>query len=358
MKKIKFFGIVLLLVCVLVLSGCTRSANAKIETCNTLYEKVTKNYYRDERTEKIRIFDAEGNVDLYSIKSYDSIKTFNYIASVDEEGSTYLFNILRENGEYAVLMKAVSDFYVSNNKSNHTLKDADVPQDIKSRLYDRIDELGAVLDKVKSSKKSLQSTVDSFSGVNEVPVEQALKTFLNNYKLLIEKFFEISSTYEEIYSNYLYIVNTKVQVPTGGMGRLVKGSKIYLAKYYYLKHLVLNGYDDRFSFSKIYDTKTETFVENPTYDESFEKLVQMTNAVVSEVAPDDDDKIFYYGCCLAKYESLKTNLVNYEKAAKYISGLNGKTNGNRIAQEYLEFMANFDQQVLDYEQYLFTNLIV
>ena len=356
MKKIKFFGIILLLVCVMVLSGCTRSGNAKIETCNILYEKVTKNYYRDERTEKIRVFDADGNVDLYSINSYDSIKTFNYIASVDTEGSLFVFNLLRENGEYATLIKAVSDFYILNNKSNHTLKDAEVPQEIKSKLYNRIDELGGVLNKVKSSKKSLQTTVDNFSSDSEVPVEQALKNFLNNYKLLIEKFFEISSTYEEIYTKYIYVIDTKTEIASGGMERLVRGSEIYLAKYYYLKHFVLNGYDDRFSFQKVYDAKTETFVDNPTYDEGFEKLVKIANTFVSDY--EDEDHIFYYGCCLSKYETLKTNLVNYEKAVKYIAGLKGKTNGNKIAEQYLEFMANFDQEVLDYENYLDAKIIV
>ena len=118
------------------------------------------------------------------------------------------------------------------------------------------------------------------------------------------------------------------------------------------------GYDDRFSFEKVYDESTDQFVNNPTYDEKFKDFATIVNTIVSEVAPDDTDKIFYYGCCLTKFESLKTNLNNYEQAAKYIAGLNGKTTGNKIAEKYLEFMADFDQQVFDYQQYLLTNLIV
>ncbi|MBR4124366.1 MAG: hypothetical protein IKR12_02210 [Clostridia bacterium] len=375
MKRIKFLGIVLLLVCVMVLSGCTKSSTAKIETCNTLYEKVTKNYYRDERTEVIRVFDTEGNVDLYSNNSwkyYESsspLRTYNYIATVNAEGSEYVLNLLRENGEYAVLVKAVSDFYLLNNKSNHTSKDEDVPQELKSKLYDRIDELGGVLNKVKFSKEVLKERIDDYASTDAFPVEQAIKSFLDNYMALIEKFYEISSIYENIYSDYLYPVNTKTQIPIGGMERLIRGSEIYLAKYYYLKHFVLNGNNDRFSFEKIYNNETSQFVENPTYDVNFKKLVEMVNTAIGEVAvptaeSDEEDitayrdKVFYYGCCLAKYKSLKTNLNNYEAAVKYIAGLKGKTAGNKLAEEYLKFMEDFDQQVYDYQEYLFTNLIV
>lgn len=381
MKKIKFFGLVILLVCVMVLSGCTKAGNAKIETCNILYEKVTKNYYKDERTEKIRIFDEEGNVDLYSIGSWeypnaknptDKTKLYNYIFSVDTEGSMYTFNVLREGGEYAVLIKAVSDFYLLNNKSTHSTTDENVPQEIKSELYDRIDELAGVLEKVKSSKDNLMSMIDNFNySVDAIPVQKALDTFLKSYKSLIEKFYEISSIYEDIYTNYLFVVDTKTLVPIGGMERLVRGSEIYLAKYYYLKHLVLNAGDDRFSFRKIYNAETSAFVDNPNYDDSFEKLAEMVDTAIAEIAlPREDEpdyeealaiynsKLYYYNCCLEKFETLKTNIRNYETAVNYIAGLKGKTEGNKIAQEYLKFMAKFEQQVLDYEQYLLTNIIV
>ena len=75
----------------------------------------------------------------------------------------------------------------------------------------------------------------------------------------------------------------------------------------------------------------------------------MVNTAIGEVAvptaeSDEEDitayrdKVFYYGCCLAKYKSLKTNLNNYEAAVKYIAGLKGKTAGNKLAEEYLKFM--------------------
>ena len=366
MKRIKFLGIVLLLVCVMVLSGCTKASTAKIETCNNLYDKITKNYYRDERTDTIKVFDAEGNVDLYSYKSWEyvgsaqSLKTYNFITTInnpDSSESDYVLNLLRKDGEYAVLIKAVSDFYLLNNKSNHSLKDADVPQELKSKLYDRIDELGDVLNKVKFSKEVLKERIDNYHSIDDFPVEQALNSFLNNYMKLIEKFYQISSLYENMYTNYLFPVTTKAQVPIGGMERLVRGSEIYLAKYYYLKHFVLNGNKDRFTFEKVYDSKTDKYVDNPTYDDNFKRLTEMVNTVISEVSPDNTDKIFYYGCCLSKYEALKTNLNNYETAVKYIAGLKGKTAGNKLAEEYLKFMEDFDQQVYDYQEYLFTNLI-
>ena len=383
MKRIKFFGLVLLLVCVLLFSGCTRAGNAKIETCRTLYEKVTKNYYADERTEKIRVFDAEedGRINLYSSKSYSNITLINQIAAVEEEGSRYFSNILRKNGEYDVIIKAVSEFYLSYYQANHTLKDADVPQELKTKLYEYIDELGDILKKVKFSKQSLQDTIDTYpvaAGndiINELPVQRSYKTFLTNYKLLIEKFYQISSTYEEILTNYIYVVNTKTQVPAGGRGRLIRESEVYIARYYYLKHFVLVGYDDRFSFEKVYDESTSQFVNNPTYDDSFKVFITIVNSSADDEwgVPDENDytdeveyqealdyytdKIFYYGCCLTKFESLKTNLNNYEQAAKYIAGLNGKTTGNKIAEKYLEFMADFDQQVFDYQQYLNTHII-
>ena len=278
MKKIRFLSLILLLVCVTVFAGCTKSADAKIETCNVLYESVTKNYGIDSQTGKIIVFDEDGNVDLSSVNSWeyvkarfstDSKKLYNYIATVEEEGSRYVFNILKSGGEYDVIIKAVSNLYLSNNKSSHTLKDADIPQKLKTELYEQIEELGSVLDQVKISKKSLQNTVDSFDDMDVVPVKQALKTFLTNYKLLIEKFFEISSTYDEIIS-YLRPAS-KAQIYIGGMTDLLQRSELYLAKYYYLKHFVLVGYDNRFVSEKIYNTQTGQFEANKSYDENFKQ---------------------------------------------------------------------------------------
>ena len=72
---------------------------------------------------------------------------------------------------------------------------------------------------------------------------------------------------------------------------------------------------------------------------------------------DYREMVFYYNLCLEKYKSLKTNIKNYETAVRYVSGLKGKTNDNRIAQEYLKFMVNFDQQVFDYQQYMIAHII-
>lgn len=357
MRKFRYLGLALLLVCVLIVSGCTKANSAKIETCNNLYALETANYGVDEQTNKIKVFDEDGFVNLCTYNSYSSTKLYNLIASTEEECSPYVFNILKRGGEYDTIIQAVSKFYLNNNKSSFSKLDKEVPQNLKTHLYEAIDDLGDILKNLVVTKKALETTVNNFSDFNIVPVNQALKTFLTNYQELIESFYEISSTYEQIRNTYLSPVITKTQIPLGGIENLINSGNVYIAKYYYLKHLVLNGFDDRFASQKILNEDTNQYIENETYDAEFANFVQIVNSTISETTNDNVDKIFYYGAALTKFDSLKTNLKNYEVAVKYIANYNGKITSKSVAYQYVEFMKNFDQEVTNYQNYIIAHLL-
>ena len=357
MKRLKVLSLIVLLVCVTVLSACTKAGNASIENCNNLYMSFAKKYTLDQTTNKIKIFDEDGYVDLSTTNSYETQKMNDIINRASEDGPRYVFSILKRGGEYDVLVQAVSKLYLMNNKTNYVHQNKQVPQKLKTKLYENIDDLKRIFENVAVSKKAMETTISNFNDFDALPVKESLKAFLVKYQKLIEKFYDVTSAYEQIVNEYIFPATTKTMIPRGGMERLILSSEIYLAKYYYLKHLVLVGNDNRFGTKTIYDVETGEYVNNPNYDSNFEVFKTIANAIVPEAAADNTDKIFYYGSCLEKFDSLKINLNNYEKAVNYIVSLKGNTINNPVAKQYLQFMESFDNEVTDYQNYLTVNIL-
>lgn len=139
------------------------------------------------------------------------------------------------------------------------------------------------------------------------------------------------------------------------MIKFVLSSEIYLAKYYYLKNIVLtNNYLTRFSFEKIFDEKTSDFVDNPYYDSNFSTFATICNqdALVGDVDLNDADKIHYYNVGIKKLQSLKTSIDNLEIAIKEIKNKNDK-NG-----EYQKFVDEMAVQIESYQNYLTNNIMI
>ena len=244
MKKIAISILVLILCSVMFLGGCTKADRATIDMINNLYATTVQKYQVNEETRKTKIFDQDGRVDLYSADSYgaDIFGLINTMHQVEKENDTApnKFNVLKNGKEYQIITKAISDFF-ANKAYNYTF--IDVPQAMHTKLYNAVDNLSSTADKIVLQKQSLETTLQNFgvSNAGEVPVQESFKLYLKQYDKLIAKLYEINKTYEEIYTGYIHIpeIVTPLSggVPEYETGRIILSSELYLAEYYYQKHI-------------------------------------------------------------------------------------------------------------------------
>ena len=366
MKKIAISILVLILCSVMFLGGCTKADNATIEMINNLYATTVQNYQIDAETHKTKVFDQDGRVDLYSADSYNgtlsSLINSKGQTEVENDTSMSKFNLLKVSGEYQVIIQAITDFFA---KKSYNYTFIDVPQQMHTKLYNAVDNLSSTLNKLVLQKQSLEATLQNFgvANANEVPVQESFKLFLKQYDKLIAKLYQVNKTFEEIYTGYIHKPETVTQlsggVPEYETGRLVLSSELYLAEYYYQKHMVLSSaYETQFASKYIGTTA------NQNYDSIFANFVKIVTNVENVAEPadrNDADVITYYNACLQKFDSLKTNLKNYEKAvSKIVEYKNSHTkpiDEKSSVYHYVEFIEEFDAEVMDYQNYLIARIM-
>lgn len=350
MKKIKFSIFAILLACIFCFAGCTKASNSNLEKNYQLYDSITKKYGVDEQTNKIKVFNAEQKVELYSVNAYESMALYNLIGTGDIENSKYVFNTLSSFGEYKALMHAVSQLFLQWRQTSYTV---DIPKEKTTKLYDAIDALKTVAEDVSLKKSTLETTIKNIKDENSVAVNDALNEYLKAYFKLITKFYDVSVAYEDIYE-IVFPVQKVTKLAEGDIIKLILSSEIYLAKYYYLKNIVLtDNYASRFGFKKVYRASTDSFVDNANFDSNFADFVKITeqDANVGEAAAGDNDKIFYYNAGIEKLAYIKNGVNNFEKAVENIKN-NNDENG-----EYAKFVANFAVDVQGYQNYLLSTIM-
>ena len=365
MKKYSLSILIILLCSVLVFSGCTKAKTATPASINMLYQSIAQQYGSYDNQEKIKVFDNNKSVDLYSNASYNST-VYGEIVHLQDEASYSTLNMLDVGQEYQTIMAAVSCFY-----QNRTLIDIteNVPQELYTNMYQSIDDLTPILKEVLSKKESLESTLYNLgaSQVNSAPVKESLKSFLSAYKKLIEKHFEFNAVFEDIYTTYIYSPTGKeVKLKEGELQRLVLSSAVYLGQYYYLKQMVLNSnLDNRFSHQKLYNSSTNAVEMNQNYDESFEglkKIVENLLMISDPVNLNDADYLTYYNASVEKLKSFKTNVNNYKIAVENILSYKKSHNNQDVptdsaTYQYVQFANNMEIEVQNLQNYLIINII-
>lgn len=349
MKNYKFSIFAVLLAMIFLFAGCTKASKANLDQCNLIYENLAEKYSTDQLTGYIKIFDEDFKVDLYSEKSYNT-KLFGLAVDIDAEGSKNLFNTLSENAEYSALMHGVSQLYLQWKSASYTI---DIPQEKFTKLYQAIDELESTLKKLVVYKDALSTTVKNFDNVNSIAMKESLNEYLKLYFELITKFYDISTSYEDIYET-VFPNQTLTVLRQGDILKFTLSSELYLAKYYYLKNIVLtDNFMTRFSFEKIYDSDTSSFIENEYFDSNFADFMEIVkqDSLIGDVEPSNVDKIFYYNVGLRKLSSLKNNLSNMEIAVDKVKN-NKDANG-----EYAKFICDLETEINNYQSYVINNII-
>lgn len=360
MNKIKFSIFAIILACIFVFAGCTKASNATLEQCYALFDSTVAQYETNQTTGKIKVFDDNMHVDLYSSNSYSN-SLYNHIAFVAEEGSNSILNTLKIDAEYQVLIHGVSQLFLEWRVTNPL---GEIPQEKISKLYEALNGLENVVKNVSRAKSSLETTFDFTQNDNSTALKSSLNEFLEMYCNLINKFYDISVAYEGVYEA-LYMPNNNQEVimlNDMDLKKLVLSSEVYFAKYYYLKNIKLSkNYTSRFGFEKIYNGTN--FVENENFDELFANFVAITKNDASISAfviqdPNDqeqvqkyNDYIMYYNAGVKKLQSIKNGIVNYEKAVDIILK-NQDTTG-----EYQKFVDNFATEIQNFQNYITANIM-
>ena len=365
MKKISLSVLIILICSILVLTGCTKAKNAKPSTINLLYQNTVEKYSNYAGEEKIKIYNSNKEVDLYSNSSFNEV-VFAEIEHLQDEASYSTVNMLAEGQEYQTIMEAVSCFY-----QNRALIDilTEVPQDFYTSMYERVDELLPILNDVLNKKESFESTLKNLGAteVNSTPVKESLKSFLLSYRNLVNKYFEINSVFEQLYTTYIFAPSGKeTRLREGELQRVVLSSAVYLGEYYYLKQMVLNSQiDNRFAHQKIYNESTHSVVINSNYDESFEsfqKIVQNMLMVSDPLNLNDPDYLTYYNASADKIKSFRVYLEDYKTAVNKILEYQKAHNNQPVPEdssvyEYVKFTKRMDIEAQNLQNYLMINIM-
>lgn len=363
MKKFSFSILITLLCAVFIFSGCTKASTATPQMINELYQTIANKYGKYNGVDKYKIFNEDLQVDLYSSKAYSST-VYNLITNLQDNASSSIVNMLRKGGEYQPLMEAVSCFY---NNRNFVATYVEIPQELLTKMYDATDDLEENMDMLLSTKESFETMLVNIGDPNSLAIRGNFKSYLENYRKLIQAMFEINAVYEEIYTTCIYEPkDNTLRLIDGELQRVVLSSSIYIAQYYYYKHFVLNtDYFNRFAHQTIFNSASGENYVNPNYDSgytNFVKMIDNINNIADPVNLNDPDKLTYYNAAVSKLESLKVNIKNYQTAVEIVADFKAKNNtetipANSDVYQYVNFINEMETQVVSYVNYLLLNIM-
>ena len=363
MKKFRLSIFVVLLCSILVFSGCTKASSATPQKICSLYTEIATKYKKDS-SNKTQVFDDYNAVDLYSSASYRSLASTEIVH--ENSGASYsILNLVRDGGEYATIMSAVSNFYQIG--PSFYITDYEIPQEKLSKMYEAIDSLTSTIKPLVSKKNVFQNNLESMgaSKVNSVPVTESFKSYLGYYRDLIQKFYEFNSIYEDIYTTNIYVPNEEsTMLIEGELKRLVLSVGLYLGEYYYQKQMVANvDYSNRFSYQYVYDPESSSNIANSSFDEGFANFRKIVTGAKNIADPEelgDENYVAYYNVGLTKLKSLKNMVKNYTVAAKVVADYysHDKTiSTNSTDYAYVEYMATVDAEVINLQNYFVHYLV-
>ena len=329
MKKYCLSIIAILLVSVFVFAGCTKANSASLYDCSNLYKFTTNKYDLSEDGSTMDIFNEGGNFNItYSEKIAMAIE--------QENGK---FSLLKVGNEYETLLNCATGLY-ERYKSvlENSWNEETVPQQYKSALYIAIQDLEPACHELSMAKQTLASVcnTDDFSESNQY-IQSSFNIYLQKFSNLLEVCFNINEAFESLYTGYI-VVPDQTQIKPGELDRFVLSAENYIAKYFYLKHYVNGELLTRFSEEKINDT------DNLNYDKLFTKLQSfLEKGVVEQPIEADKALVFFYKEGLAKLESFKIGLENYEIALEKTSS---------TTDVYANYIAHFNAEAENFINYV------
>lgn len=368
MKKFKISIMAILLCSALLFAGCTKADNATLKTIGILYDGIATQYGQSEQG-KTKVFDEDGRVDLYSNSSL-SDKLYGLVIDQTEDSSKNIFNIISNGFEYQSIMEGLTDFY--GDLGVKTNLQSEISQDKLTKIYQKIEDSKNSIADLYNVKLSLETMLDNqgVENANKRPVQASFEDFVQAYKKVMDKLYQVNKAYEEMHTSCLLIYQTETQkVPSSAYKTLLYSSELYLAEYYYQKQLILNeDTDNRFAHQKIYNTTLEQYEDNPNYDKNFEGYKNIVNKINDGIANLDDatassaDTLAYYNAYIKKLATFKTNVENYKTAVQKILEYKKSHNGSDVPQSdanyyYVQFVEMMDTEVANIQNYLSTNIL-
>ena len=118
-------------------------------------------------------------------------------------------NTLNKNAEYQALIHGTTKLFLEWIVINPL---GEIPQEKVSKLYEALDGLENYVSKVSGAKSSLEKTFAlAKNNANADSVKSSLDEYLKKYCELINKFFNISVAYDDLYDS-IYATDTKIEV--------------------------------------------------------------------------------------------------------------------------------------------------
>lgn len=341
MKKYCFSILAVLLVGVLLFSGCTKSDSAKLSSCSKLYEQTASKYGVDENN-KIIIYDAEQKVDL---KVGSSITTPAIVSAVNSGKATFV--LLQDDGVYQTMLKgATSLFELCRGLLKNSDSEGKVSQDKKSNLYVALDDLDNKCKKLSNAKEVLESfCANGIKDDGNEYVAEYLNDFLQAYSDFMGQCFKINIAFDEMFEDLFGVDVTK---PDGiSVRTFVARAQLFSTYYLYQKHLVyLEQYTSNFKNSE---------------DSNYDKLFNSISKIKPENSIKQDDiganEKFYFKEGQTKLKSFKTDLKNYITATNKLSHKTS-VDGNGVMSSHLNYVNSFDEKVQNFVNYISSHFIV
>lgn len=320
----------------LLLSGCTRAENATLLDCKNNFEQTVGAYTEQD---KYLYNSADNQWDLYSEQAYQGSQIFQ-AAQQQQQG----FAMLKQGKQYEVLLKTSNSFY-KNYQAYLDLQDvidyeSRVTKQQRAELYTAIENLKPVCDNVSSLKNTLKTVCATTADPTKDVVQKNLKRFLLEYQNLISAQQKISFALENIYANNM-VINTQTTIFAGEGHRLVESAKLYVASYVF---------DTYFNF------EDDRVLADISSNLAFLKLVELDNlSPKSFSAEPTQQEIESYNFAVEKLERFKVQTSNY-KLAKQQYDLADKTAPEFKNNPYKQFVEGFEQQVIEFSNFVLTTL--
>lgn len=376
MKKVNYFIVTALLVCVLLFGGCTKADSADYKICNSNYEIAVKKYVGDDGHNNDHIFkkviidestDTVGYVvDLSSLDAYNQI-IYDAIQadSFDEDNESMNFGLLKAGNEYDVVVNSVSNYYAKyyaqvNEISIQKAKDngVEIPQSVYANLYNKIEGLKSAFKTLANLKTKLIASCRSEIIQNNVIQTTNYEDYLLAYQDVIKVLSDVNKAYQKLHFDYLfkYDSNSGDPLTDGQTQRWVDSAILYCGIYYYIKDMKSSltiqnafghgitgdaGFNEK--FSAIYENYQNKVIANST-DSSAIFTYQIAEQKLKSVIYDMD-----------RFSQASRDVKNYLKTHKLTQIDTTRADFADIRYQY-EFTQIFDQNVLNLQDMIISYL--
>ena len=336
MKRASLYILSVLLLCVCILSGCTKANTASLKNCYDLYVAMIEDY---STAQDKYVFDKTNNnkIDLYSTKAYSAC--VSSAISSDKKG----FCLLAKDAQYDVVISNANSFYTNyQNYLNKDLIDYEgkTTQKAKTNLYKNIEAMKDACKEVVNTKEPMYDLCNATNAESEV-MQQTLKRYLEVYQDFIGATIGVSVAFEQMFAEQI-VSKVDAGIASGEGKRIVETAKLYVAQYIYLAYMTKDS---------------QKILEDFSSKEVFQRLVTIYNSSnYNFSAEPTQEELELYEFISHKLEQFKNDMKNYEIAKSYYDSAD-KTSSYFDKNPYKVFVENFEQEVLDFENCIIQNML-